>query len=625
MDAQHHGFGKLAEQEPSHRIFSLPPPSNPCLRRLASRFSPLLDRLFALDGVNGIYDRVARGGSHDFIERVLEDLRVSCRISEADLAAVPATGPLVVVANHPFGALEGIALAVLLRKVRPDVRVMANFLLDRIPELRDLFICVDPFGGTNSASHNLSPMRRAMRFLADGGALAVFPAGEVAHLDLSQRQVIEPPWSRSVAGMVRRSDAPVVPVYFDGDNGPLFQLLGLVHPRLRTAMLPGQLMKRCGSTLDVRIGAPIPARRLAELSDDAEMADYLRQRVMLLRHRPKAAAAFPQSPAPRHPGATPEAIVAAVDQKTLAGEVAALPPGQLLADAGDFRVYVASAAQTPGVLREIGRLREITYRASGEGTGKSIDLDRFDQWYQHLFAWDVRGSRVVGAYRLGPSDRILRERGPGGLYTSTLFNYKPALLDRLNPALELGRAFVRAEFQKSYAPLLLLWKGIAQLVSLNPRYKILFGPVSISNDYRLVSRQLMIEFLRSNHLAPDLIDLARARNPFKKSSKDLIGRMDLDSSDLDDVIADLEPDRKGVPVLLRQYLKLGARFFSFNIDAAFGGAIDALMLVDLTQTDPRILSRYMGREAAAQFRNFHDPALQSPPPAAARQGVSTTP
>jgi putative hemolysin len=586
------------------QLFSLEIPDGTPLGRLTSRLSPVLERVFALDAINAVYDRVADGKSEGFLDRVLDDLGISYRAGEADLSRIPGKGPLVVVANHPFGAIEGIVLTHLLRRVRPDVRFMANFLLGRIPELKDLFICVDPFGSERARSFNVAPIRQAMRWLKDGGALIVFPAGAVAHLDLKHGKVVEPPWSETIGRIVRKAEAPVLPVYFDGANGPLFHLLGLVHPLLRTAMLPRQLMNKCGQTLDVRIGTVLPSRRLNTIEGDRTLTDYLRQRMMLLRHRKMQALQTPVTP-PAVGLQTMQPITAELDAGMLAHEVANLPPRQLIVDGGEQRVFVASAEQIPSLLREIGRLREITYRATGEGTGKPIDLDPFDQWYQHLFLWDVGAKKVVGAYRLGSSDQIIAQQGSAGLYTSTLFDYKPALISRLTPALELGRAFVRLEYQKSYSPLLMLWKGIARFVCLNPRYKNLFGPVSISNDYQLVSRHLMVQFLRSNHLAAEFMGLARAKNPFPLHPRGVLPKLHLAPEDIDDVVSDLELDGKGVPVLLRQYLKLGARFFAFNVDRGFGDSIDALMFVDLTRTESRILDRYMGREGAAEFLAHH--------------------
>ena len=597
-----HG-GEWQERTNRNRLFRLDPPAGAGLGRLAAPVAPLLERVLALDELNRIYDRVSAGPADSFLDRALIELGVSGRVSESDLTRVPARGPLLVVANHPFGAIEGIVLAVLLRRVRPDVRIMANFLLGRIPELRELFIYVDPFGGGQSTEHNHRPLREALRWLTSGGALAVFPAGEVAHLKLG-RGVIEPPWNNSIARLIRRSKAAALPVYFDGQNGPLFQALGVVHPRLRTALLPRQLLNKGGATLDVRIGAVIPSTRLVRIGDDAQMTEHLRQRVLLLRHRGQQIAT--ESPPDMGPG---EPAIAPCASDRLQRQIDRLPPEQLLADGGQFRVYLARSGQVPGILEEIGRLREITYRASGEGTGKERDLDQFDAWYRHLFLWDSELRQVVGAYRIGPTDEILAGRGAGGLYTSTLFAFKPGLLSRLSPALELGRAFVRGEQQRNFAPLMLLWKGIARYVCLNQKYKILFGPVSISNDYQSFSRELLVRFIRAHHLAGELSDLAPPRNPFAFAPDRWrgidFGRLLPNDEEADALVSDLEPDGKGMPVLLRQYLKLGARFLSFNVDQGFGSAIDALMFVDLTRTDRRVLDRYMGRQEAAQFRAYH--------------------
>jgi putative hemolysin len=262
-------------------------------------------------------------------------------------------------------------------------------------------------------------------------------------------------------------------------------------------------------------------------------------------------------------------------------------------------------------LQEIGRLREITFRATNEGTGKARDLDRFDNWYTHLFVWHKTRGEIVGAYRLGITDEIVAERGTAGLYTSTLFKYRAGLVERMGPAIELGRSFIRLEYQRSYAALLLLWKGIGRIVVERPQCKALFGPVSISNDYQTSSKHLMVQFLAASHYVPDLAELTRPRHPFrppgmkKLTAQGRLNRLLSDSDAVDDVVAELEPDGKGMPVLLRQYLKLGARFFAFNVDPDFSDALDALMLVDLTKTDRKLLQRYMGEEGMGSFLRWH--------------------
>jgi putative hemolysin len=250
-------------------------------------------------------------------------------------------------------------------------------------------------------------------------------------------------------------------------------------------------------------------------------------------------------------------------------------------------------------LREIGRLRELTFRAVGEGTGKSLDLDRFDGEYLHLFVWNASRNEVVGAYRLAGTD-VVRN-----LYTATLFKYDQRFLDETGPALELGRSFVRGEYQKGFAPLLALWKGIGVWVARNPRYKILFGPVSISNQYQAVSRELMVAFLERRTSVRDWAGLVSNGNSLpRRSGRLTLPQSGFDVEDLSDVISDLEPSRNGIPVLLRQYLKLGGKLLGFNVDPEFSNALDGLILVDLCKTEPRLLERYLGKRAAAEFLSY---------------------
>ena len=300
-----------------------------------------------------------------------------------------------------------------------------------------------------------------------------------------------------------------------------------------------------------------------------------------------------------------------VNPDILAAEVRSLPGDQALVESGELAVFHATMEQIPHLLFEIGRLRELTFREVGEGTGRELDLDRFDEYYHHIFIWNRVKKEVVGAYRLGQADEIAKRSGTDGLYTGTLFAFKPELLERLGPALELGRSFVRPEYQKSYAPLLLLWKGIGRYVADNPRYRTLFGPVSITNWYRPLSRHLMVRFLEQHACLPELARLVSPRNPHRKrlpagwddARISAVVRDDIE--DLSDVVSDIDPGRSGVPILLKQYLKLGGKLIGFNNDPAFGNVLDGLIVVDLASTDRRILERYLGREGAESFLSYH--------------------
>jgi putative hemolysin len=294
------------------------------------------------------------------------------------------------------------------------------------------------------------------------------------------------------------------------------------------------------------------------------------------------------------------------DPRLLRQEVQQLPEEQRMAQGGAFTCYLAAAQQIPNVLYEIGRLRELTFRAAGEGAGLSLDLDEFDTRYLHLFLWDAEETVVVGAYRLGPTDRLVPRFGPQGIYTSTLFDYNPELFDHLDPALELGRSFVRPEYQKTYSALLFLWKGIGRFVVKNPRYARLFGAVSISRVYDELSRQLLVAFLRTNSYLPELARFVTAKNPLPtRPINSWVSKVaNLIGKDLEEIAALLlyiEGGQRGIPILLRQYLKLGGKLLGFNQDPLFSGVWDGLILVDLTQTNPRVLERYLGEQGMRDF------------------------
>jgi putative hemolysin len=587
----------------------LTPASGGPLRRAAAAVAqPALERLLGLPDLNDLYAGTWRRAGGAFPEEALKRLRVTIDLDETDLARVPRSGPLVVVANHPFGGVDGLALYALLRRVRPDVKLLGNYLLHRVPELRDTVIPVDPFGGADAIRGSVRGLKAACRWTEGGGCLAVFPAGEVSHLQLGMATITDPAWSPSIARLARHAGAAMLPIHFAGVNGPLFQLAGLVHPRLRTALLPRELLRRQATSLSVRVGRVVPAARLAAMDDETAIA-LLRARTYVLAGDRARRPTIGPSLASDRPRRFLRAIATPVADHRLDAEVASLPASCWLGAQGAFRVGLATAAQIPLLLDEIGRLREITFRAAGEGTGRSRDLDAFDVHYRHLFVWHTDDRALAGAYRLGLTDEILAERGPAGLYTQTLFRCDRRLLDRLSPAIELGRSFVRAEYQRDYAPLLLLWKGIGRFVVAHPRYRRLFGPVTISQDYSSVSKHLLMAFLEANRRLPDLARLVAPRNPPPQArGRDegvVAGRTAVDLDEADALVADIEADGRGLPVLLRQYLKLNARLLGWNVDRRFGRALDGLMLVDLVDVPRAILARYLGKDGAVAFLAAH--------------------
>jgi putative hemolysin len=558
-----------------------------------------LGRMLSLATIARVYEQsVTPPGPHNYFSSILRSLNVEYDLSAEDAGKIPTSGPVVVVANHPFGAIDAVILGDILTNARSDARLLGNQWLAEVPEIRDWVI---PFDGSDD-SRQMAAVKSCLRWLRSSGILGVFPSGAVSHLRMREAQISDPPWHPTVAAIVRRTGATVVPVFFEGRNSMVFQLAGLIHPALRTALLPKELLRRSNSKVAVRIGRPIGPDKLARYADNETVTEYLRWKTYMLRRResPVRPRFVPRLPAVQAP------IVAPVPGRLLAAEVERLPSQAKLCELGDLQVFIAEARQIPAVLREIGRLREVTFRAVSEGTGRAYDLDSFDDTYLHLFMWNRAKTEVVGSYRIGRVDEL----GIGGLYTSTLFKFRAGFLERLGPAIELGRSFVRAEYQRKPTSLALLWRGIGEFLVRNPHYKVLFGPVSISRDYRGLSRRLMIEYLEKNHSDEDFAPLVKAKNP-PRERLDAGERKALslvrDPDDVSALVSEIEEDNKGMPVLLRHYLRLNARVLSFNVDPAFGHCTDGLILVDLRTADPKMLRRFMGDEGYAFYASLGEP------------------
>ena len=544
-------------------------------------------------------------GPVDLAREVIAGLGVTLSIDPCELASIPREGPCIVVANHPHGMLDGLIVMQLLGEVRSDFRVMANHFLARFTQLQPLFFQINPFGGKDAVRHNVATARAATNWLRDGKMLMVFPGGEVSSLNRGDWRVSDPKWDEGVARFAEKSAAPVIPLHIGGRNSNLFQFGGLVHPNLRTALLVREMMNKRGTTIDIRIGRRSEPATLASLVDRAQITRYLRTKTYLLKEKEPQSIALGRV---ARNGRPREDISKVGDAADFESEIGSLPPQQLLVQSGANEVYCAAADQIPIVLQEIGRLRELSFRDVGEGTGRASDLDLYDSYYTHLFVWDRVGKQIVGAYRIGHTDRILDAFGPKGLYVHSLFKFSPELTGDLRVALELGRSFVRTEYQRSYSALMLLWKGIARYLTRHPQYRILFGPVSISNDYHPISQEILVQFLRGRNSEVRRASQVKPRRPFRVKSELTADLVDLDSIDLNiisDLLSTVESDEKGVPVLLRQYLKMGGQILGFNIDPNFNNAIDCMLWADLTRTEPAFIRKYMGNEGAAEFFRLH--------------------
>lgn len=586
----------------------------PSEKKLLNFFGAPLDKLLALDKCGALYVQIACDQSpYDFLDTFLSEyMHINSDFSAEEQSKIPSRGACVVVANHPYGGIEGLILARELMKVRPDVKVMANGLLAKIPELEPLFIPVNPFGTETARKENLKPLKEALNWLKNDGMLLVFPAGEVSHLKLATREIADSEWNTTVARLITKTRAHVLPVYVKGSNSILFHLMGLVHPYLRTIMLPRELLNKRDHKINFNIGSVILPGRLEKFNSDREIMDYLRWRTYLLgyamsrkanRHYQNRQNFFQE----QQPIARPQ------PKDAMLAEIHALPPESMLVEAKNRAVFYAAAIQIPHILLEMGRLREIAFRQAGEGSGNALDIDKFDAHYHHIFIWDFETNDIIGSYRLGPTDTILPKYSDKGLYSSTLFKSESRFYEILGSALELGRSFVAIDYQRSYTPLLQLWQGIGAYVVKFPQYRFLFGPVSISRDYNDFSRNLVLGVLMQQHPAEDdLTDLIRPKKPQKIKSFKVKGFkkfpnkfVELDMKDVGAVIQDIELTQKDVPVLLRQYLNLGGQILNFNLDKKFSDVLDGLLLIDLLKTDPRILKRYMGKEGAASFYAYH--------------------
>lgn len=602
---------------PENRLVDLEPLCKSPLSRLAYRlFGGWIERTMGIKRLNELNHAIhVKGTEASFFATAYEEMGIECEFAPEDLAAVPKEQPVVLVANHAFGGADAVLFGHLMHKLRPTAKIMANYLVNRVRNVRPHMITVDPFVQVKgSTTKNTAPLRESLRHLKNGGMMAVFPGNSVAQLRLKDMRVAESPWSPHIAALIRRTKATVVPVFFHGQNSTLFQIASLIHPMLRTALLARELdrLRQPGrNKVKVTIGRPIPFSRLSHFTDDADLAKFLRLNTLLLKSRPaqdnvlaarKAYAARPDV----------EPVADPADPSQIEHEILALPPEALLARQGQFEVFIGDYHQMPGVMHEIGRVREICFRHTGGGTLQPLDLSPADEYYKHVFLWDKADRAIAGAYRVGLSDQIIAERGPSGLICSRLFKFSPAFVDQLNPGIELGRSVIHPAYQRKPATLSLIWKALCTYIVRNPQYHRVFGSVGVSQgaEFTPESRTLIVEFMRRRFSDPKLSLEIEPVSPFRSAEifdleEDDISHLLKEIDDVSTLISEIEHDGKGMPVLIRQYIKMNAKLLSFGVWEEHSNAVVSFILADMVGCDERILRKFMGHEGYETFMAYH--------------------
>ena len=540
-------------------------------------------RILRISAVNKIYDNNKNKSDLDFLNGILDDCKVKFEIPEEDLKRIPEEGPFITISNHPLGGIDGVLLLKLLIEKRADYKIVANFLLQRVAPLKPYVMPVNPFETRKEAKSSIAGLKSALLHLREGKPLGIFPAGEVStHKD--GKLNVDKPWEEGAIKLIKKANVPVIPIYFHAKNSRLFYFLSKFSDTLRTAKLPSEVIQQRGRVIKVRIGKPISVKDQDTFKALPDFYKFIRKKTYMLANP------FEKSNRLISP---PKIKIKKVAKKILPqrslglfrAEVDALrETNSRLLQSKNYEVFFASAKDIPNIIHEIGRLREITFRAIGEGTNKETDLDKFDNYYHHLLLWDAVAEKLVGAYRMGLGKEIYKKHGIKGFYVQSLFRIEPELHQMMDNTIEMGRAFIIDEYQQKPMPLFLLWKGIVHITLRYPQYKYLMGGVSISNQFSDFSKSLMIEFMKSHYYDPYIAQYIRPKKEYKVKLKDddkdfVFDASKADMQKFDKIIDEIEPGILRIPVLIKKYVKQNARLVAFNVDPKFNNAIDGLMYI----------------------------------------------
>jgi putative hemolysin len=516
----------------------------------------------------------------DFIDEIFEHLDFSFTLSQKDREKIPAQGKLIIIANHPLGGLDGLVLIKLISDIRRDIKILVNDVLLQVDNLNEYFLPFDLYN-VKSQKENVA---KIIYSLKNEEALIIFPAGEVSRF--SPKGIADGKWQKGVLYFANKFKVPILPIYIDGRNSFFFYFISFINKKFSTLLLPREFFNKTGKTVNLVVGNTIPYQNLSSsIKDENVQLKLIRKHLYKIGKNKKGIFK------------TERNIVKQVDRQLLKKQLFTAP---LLGETDDGKkIFQLEFDKYPDVIREIARLREITFRKVGEGTGKKIDFDVYDKFYKHIVLWDELSLEIVGSYRLGICDEILLKYGEKGLYTSTLFNYSNDFRKLLPFSVELGRSFIQSKYWNSSA-LDYLWQGIGLFLYHNDSIKYLFGGVSLSSSYHIDAQEMIIFFY--NKWFGDNGKIAEAKNPFQLSEKrrdelsTIFGGSDY-KSELRILKDSLKMYGLTIPTLFKQYSELcdekGCRFFDFGIDPDFQNCVDGFIFVEIAKIKPLKKERYI--------------------------------
>jgi putative hemolysin len=573
-----------------------------------------LMKILRIDKINEIYNKHKHLNTLDFLDALLGDLQIKYEIPEEDLKRIPKEGAFVTVSNHPLGGIDGVLLLKIILEQRSDYKIMANFLLERILPMKPYIMAVNPFENKKEVKSSVGGFKQAITHLRSESPLGIFPAGEVS-TKKEDDLVVDKQWEPAAMKLIQKAQVPILPIYFHAKNSSLFYRLSNISEVLRSAKLPSEPLSQKNRVVKIRVGKPIQLKDQKEYTNLEEFTSFIRKKTYMLANPYEKDSVSLKDAATSTikktitPVSTPEKIATSVSSELIEQEVENLRGYDCrLLESKNYEVFLVSADKIPHILKELGRLREITFRAIGEGTNNAIDLDSCDSYYHHMFLWDNVAKKIAGAYRMGLGAKIFAKYGIDGFYLQDLFRFEPELYGMMSESIEMGRAFIIKEYQQKPMPLFLLWKGIVHTTLRFPEHKYLIGGVSISNQFSSFSKSLMIEFMKSHYYDPYVAQYIRPKKEFKVQLKDadkdfVFDETKADLNKFDRVIDELEPGLR-IPVLLKKYIKQNAKVIAFNVDPLFNNAVDGLMYIKIADLPESTVRPVMEEFQAELERKF---------------------